>query len=195
MNQQTQQQEALRTDIWANIADQYMFQPIYGGDGRVLLKIDEFRSKFACTACNGKGHTGVKCGRCNGTKMSFDGVANSRCTACTVGTSDGQKTYGYQLCEQCKGRQGTIIIPDVSQKNSDSGVVLAVSAVGINILKPGMKVLVATYTGIPFRFMDIDLKVLVEKDVLGILKQLKETADGLSQGTYADLDNVGIAHE
>lgn len=180
---------------WANIADQYMLQPILGGDGRVLVRIDEYKSKFACTACGGKGHTGIVCGRCNGTKVSFDGVAQSHCMGCTVGTSDGRKTYGFQLCEQCKGRQGTIIVPDTSQKNSDSGVVLAVSRVGINILKPEMKVLVATYSGVPFKFMDIDFKIMIEKDILGIIRQLKASADGLAQGSYADLDNVGVAHE
>lgn len=182
-------------EYWANIKDAYMFQPIYGGDGRVIIKIDEFKSKFACTACDGRGHNGIVCGRCNGTKFSFDGMANSNCIACSVGTSEGRITYGYQVCEQCKGRQGTIIVPDTSQKNSDSGVVLAVSRVGINILKPNMKVLVATYSGIPFRFMDIDFKIMVEKDVLGIIKQLKANAENLSQGTYADLDNIGVAHE
>lgn len=182
-------------NYWANIADQYMFQPILGGDGRVLIRIDDYKSKFACTACEGRGHTNVKCGRCNGTKISFDGIAQSHCLACTVGTSDGRKTYGFALCEQCQGRQGTIIVPDTSQKNSDSGVVLAVSKVGINILKPEMKVLVATYSGIPFRFMDIDFKVMIEKDILGIIRQLKPNVENLAQGSYADLENVGIAHE
>lgn len=183
------------TMYWANIKGQYMLQPILGGDGRVLVKVDEFRSKYACTACKGKGHTEEPCPRCNGTKLYFDGTANSPCQACTVGSSDGRKTYGFKLCPQCKGTQGTIIIPDMSQKASESGDVLAISRVGINILKPGMKILMATYTGVPFKFLDIDMRVLIEKDVLGILRQLKSNTENIEQGTYADLDNVGIAHE
>lgn len=178
---------------WANIANQYMLQPIYGGDGRVLIKVDEFKSKYACTACNGKGHTEKVCPRCNGTKLTFDGIADAPCTACAVGQTDGIKRYGYVLCDQCKGKQGTIIIPDTSQKNSESGDVLAISKTGINCLQPNMKVLTATYSGVPFKFMDIDFKIMVEKDVLGILRPLKQNVDGIQQGTYAELMNVGIA--
>ena len=181
------------TKYWANIADQYMLQPIYGGDGRVLIKVDEFKSKYACTACNGKGHTEKVCPRCNGTKLTFDGIADAPCTACAVGQTDGIKRYGYVLCDQCKGKQGTIIIPDTSQKNSESGDVLAISKAGINCLQPNMKVLTATYSGVPFKFMDIDFKIMVEKDVLGILRPLKQNVDGIQQGTYAELMNVGIA--
>lgn len=192
---QREKQEQDAKLYWANIADQYMLQPIYGGDGRVLIRIDEFKSKYACTACSGKGHTDKKCGRCNGKKLYFDGIADAPCPACTVGTSDGRKTYGYQLCEQCKGMQGTIIIPDTSQKSSDSGVVLAISKTGINILSPGLKVLVSTYSGIPFKFMDIDFKIMVEKDVLGIIKQLKNDMESINQGTFADLENMGVPRE
>jgi len=180
---------------WANIKDEYMFQPIYGGDGRVLVQIDGFKSKYDCTACSGKGHIDEKCPRCNGTKLVNDGVADIPCTLCTVGTSDGRKTYGFKLCPQCNGRQGTIIIPETSQRNTDSGNVLAISKVGINILKPGMKVLIATYSGVPFKFMDIDFKIMIEKDILGIMRQLKNVTGSMEQGTYADLDNLGIAHE
>lgn len=180
---------------WANIKDQYMLQPIFGGDGRVLVKVDGFKSKYDCTACEGKGHTGEPCGRCQGTKRYFDGVSEVPCIACTVGESDGRITYGFKLCEQCKGRKGTVIIPDTSQRNTDSGDVLAISTVGINIVKPGMKVLLATYSGVPFKFMDIDFKIMVEKDILGIMKQLKTTTEGMNQGTYADMENLGVARE
>lgn len=182
-------------DNWANIKDQYMLQPIFGGDGRVLVKIDGPKSKYDCTACKGKGHTDKPCGRCNGKKVYFDGVSEIPCPTCTVGESDGRKTYGFQLCDQCKGKQGTIIIPDTSQKNTDSGDVLAISIADIRCVKPGMKVLLATYSGVPFKFMDIDFKIMIEKDILGIMVQLKNVTDGMQQGTYADIENVGVARE
>src|SRR5579864_3799673 len=131
----------MNTKNWANIKDQYMLQPIYGGDGRVLVKVDGHKSKYDCTACSGKGCTDKKCGRCSGTKRFFDGVSDIPCPSCTVGEGDGRKTYGFALCEQCKGKGGTIIIPDTSQRNTDSGDVMAVSKVGINCVEPGMKVL------------------------------------------------------
>lgn len=180
---------------WANIKDEYIIQPIFGGDGRVLVKVDGFKSKYDCTACKGKGHTEIVCGRCRGTKKSFDGISEIPCVGCTIGESDGRKTYGFQLCEQCKGLGGTIIIPDTSQRNTDSGDVLAISIAGINIIKPGMKVLLATYSGVPFKFMDIDFKIMVEKDILGIIRQLKNVVDGMHQGTYADMENLGVARE
>src|SRR5579859_6845887 len=152
---------------WANIKDQYMLQPIYGGDGRVLVKVDGHKSKYDCTACSGKGCTDKKCGRCSGTKRFFDGVSDIPCPSCTVGEGDGRKTYGFALCEQCKGKGGTIIIPDTSQRN--------------------------TYSGVPFKFLEIDFKIMVEKDILGIMRQLAKVTDGMQQGTYADLDNVGVA--
>jgi co-chaperonin GroES (HSP10) len=182
-------------DNWANIKDEYMIQPIFGGDGRVLVKVDGHKSKYDCTACNGKGHTELPCGRCQGKKVSFNGISEVPCPTCSVGESDGRKTYGFQLCEQCKGRGGTIIIPDTSQRNTDSGDVLAISTVGITIIKPGMKVLLATYSGVPFKFMDIDFKIMIEKDILGIIIQLKKVADGMHQDSYADMENLGVARE
>src|SRR5271157_5989678 len=83
-------------DNWANIKDEYMIQPIFGGDGRVLVKVDGHKSKYDCTACQGKGHTEVVCGRCNGKKIAFDGVSETPCVTCSVGEGDGRKTYGFQ---------------------------------------------------------------------------------------------------
>jgi len=182
-------------DNWANIADQYMLQPIYGGEGRVLVLIDGFKSKYDCTMCRGKGHTDEKCPRCNGAKVFFNGVSDAPCTSCSTGEGGVAKTYGFKLCPQCNGRQGTIIIPDTSQKNTDTGNVLAISRTDINEVKPKMKVLLATYSGIPFRFMDMDMKVIVEKDILGIIRELGTDTEGLHQGTYADLENLGVPHE
>jgi co-chaperonin GroES (HSP10) len=189
------EQEAKQKENWANIKDQYMLQPIFGGDGRVLVKVDEFKSKFDCTLCLGKGHLGKPCGRCHGTKMYNDGIANVPCPTCSTGHAEGLVTLGFQLCEQCKGLGGTIIIPDVSKKMTDSGDVLAISKEGIKILKPGMKVLTATYTGVPFEFLDIKFKIIVEKDILGIMLQMKDVVYGVNQGTYADMENLGVARE
>jgi len=185
----------LNTKHWANIKDEYMIQPIFGGDGRVLVKVDGFKSKYDCTACQGKGHTDVVCGRCQGKKVFFNSVSEIPCPDCSVGENEGKVTYGFRLCEQCRGLGGTIIIPDTSQRNTDSGDVLAISTVGINIIRPGMKVLLATYSGVPFKFMDIDFKIMVEKDILGIIRQLKTVTDGMHQDSYADMENLGVARE
>ena len=188
------------TNNWANIADQYMIQPIRGGDGRVLVREDPFKSRFDCTACNGSGHTDEVCGNCKGTKLEKtrglgDEEVLMSCRACTVGESGARKTHGYKLCPQCNGRQGTIIVPDESQRNSTMGDILAVSKDGIQCVKVNDKVLFTNYGGQPFKFIDQDLRIIVEKDLLGLVKKLKQNVDGLTEGTFAELDNIGIAHE
>lgn len=180
---------------FAKIKDQYMVHPIRGGDGRVLVSEDPFKSKYDCSECGGKGHTSVKCPHCKGTKYHNTKESNGECPDCTVGTSDGRTTYGYVLCPKCSGKGGTIIIPDESKRNTTTGTVLAVSYEGIMEVKVGDKLLYTSYTGTPFNFCDCDLRVMVEKDAIAILKQLKTNVDSIEQRSYADLQNTGTPHE
>ena len=70
---------------WANIKDTYLIQPIYGGEGRVLVRCDEFESRFDCTQCHGKGTTGNTCPECKGNGR-YRGKNNTedRCTTCYI---------------------------------------------------------------------------------------------------------------
>ncbi len=184
-----------RETSWANIKDQYMLSPILGGDGRILIKEDPYKDRFECTTCHGKGHTEEICKWCNGTKWEKGDEENGYCRDCTVGEAGLGKTLGFVPCKSCNGQGGSIIVPDENKRNTTMGDVLAVSEDGINILKPGDKVLFTNYTGSPFKFIETDLRVCCEKDILCIAKLLKPNVDGLTEGTYAELDNIGVPHE
>lgn len=189
---------------WANICDQYMIQPFRGGDGRVLILEDAFQSRLHCSRCKGKGHIGEVCKECNGNGR-FRGKPDSddHCTTCyivTDKTQSGNKgaiinLNGKQPCNLCDGKGfASIVIPDDQQKNSTMGNVLAVSTEGIVKLKPGDKVIFTTYTGSPFKLLEQDLRIALERDILGIVKQLKSNVEGLTEGSFVDLDNTGTPH-
>lgn len=180
---------------WANIADQYMFCPILGGDGRVLVQEDPFKSRYDCSNCGGRGHLGVVCKYCKGTRFEDGKEENGYCRDCTYGESGMGKTLGFEACPDCKGQGGIITVPDESKKNTTTGNVLAISRVGIKEISINDKIMFTNYTGTPFRFLDIDFRIMTEKDILGKVKMLKKNVDGISSGTYADLENTGTVHE
>lgn len=188
--------EVYNKNNWANIKDQYMLSPINGGEGKVVIKEDEFKSRFDCTTCGGVGCTPEVCPQCLGTKYHKGKEENGYCPDCTVGAGTPlQKSYGKILCETCKGQGGTIIFADDSKKNSTMGNIIAISRRNILEVKVGDKVLFTNYTGSPFTFLDVALRVCQERDLLGILKQLKKNVDGVVSGSYADLENTGVVHE
>ena len=183
------------TKCWASIADQYMLSPIYGGMGRVLIKQDEFKSRFDCTNCNGKGYIDEVCQYCLGTKFQRGKEENGECPDCTVGTSDGRVTYGKTPCSVCKGRGGSIIIPDDAKSDTTMGVIIAVSATDITTTKPGDKVMYSSYYGTKFEFCGNILRIGTEKDLFCLVKQLKSNVDTVREQSFADLENSGVAHE
>lgn len=187
------------TKQWANINGQYLVRPIRGGDGRVFIKEDPYKSQYECTECNGTGHTSVVCKYCKGTKWDNGIEEKGYCRDCTVGEGTtgklSGKTLGFELCTKCRGAGGIIDVPDESKRNTTTGDILAVSREFINEVKVGDKVMFTNYTGSPFKFLGIDFRVCQEKDLLLLVKQLKKNVGGLSEGTYADLDNTGMAHE
>lgn len=187
----------LNTDQWAVIKDQYLISPIYGGNGRVLVQEDPFKSKFDCSKCGGQKHLGVICPRCQGTRY----VKGDDCWECQVstemtsGTSGGKKSIGFVPCSECNGKGGLIVIPEENQRNTTTGQVLAISNREILEVKVGDKVMFTNYSGSPFKFLDIDLRIIIERDLLGKVKQLKKNVDGLNEGSFADLTNTGTPRE
>ena len=185
-------------EFWANIKDTYLISPIAGGDGRIFVQEDPPTSKFQCSDCGGTGHKGIVCQYCKGTKFDKGIEENGYCRDCSVGdTRTGvSKTLGFEPCPTCKGMGGSIIIPDESQKNTTMGTVIAISDhANIIYLKVGDRVIYSSYTGTQFKLLDIDLRSMHEKDVLGKIKQLKPQADVITQGSFADLENTGVPHE
>src|SRR5579859_5548778 len=75
----------LNTNNWAIIRDKYALQPIYGGLGRVLVKVDEYQSSRDCTVCHGTGHTGNPCPECHGNgRYRGKKTSEENCTTCYI---------------------------------------------------------------------------------------------------------------
>jgi co-chaperonin GroES (HSP10) len=181
-------------DNWANVNEMYMLSPILGGSGRLLILEDPFKSQFECTKCHGKGHLGVVCKWCLGTRFEKGKEENGYCRDCTVGAVGAGKTLGYEACDLCHGQGGSIVTPEESQKNTTTGNILAISSSGIEQVKVGDKVMFTNYTGHPFKFMRKDFRMVTEKDLLCLVKQLKSAVPGLNEDTFADLENTGTPH-
>ncbi len=178
---------------WTIIKDQYAISPIYGGNGRVLVQEDPYKSRFDCTKCEGKRHLGILCPDCQGTFKYISGLRHGKeCQECLVPHELGPRPLGYIPCDQCHGQGGTIVIPDESKRNTTTGNILAVSSNDIIHVRVGNKVMFTSYSGSPFRFLDLDLRVIVEKDLLCLVKPLKKSVEGLNEGTFAELENTGV---
>lgn len=181
-----------KTNNWAIIADQYALRPI---KDRILVQEDPFKSKYDCKECSGLGHLGVVCKYCKGTKYDKGKEENGYCRDCTVGEVGVGVTLGFEACPTCKGVGGIITVPDENKRNTTTGNVLAIGK-DVTEYKVNSKVMFTNFTGTPFKFLDIDFRVIHEDDVLCEVRQLKSSGvDGLNSGTYADLENTGVAHE
>lgn len=194
-NTQSRFQSDLDTKNWANIKDEYLLQPIYGGEGRVLIVQDEYKSRYDCATCNGKGHTGQICPYCVGTGYRKGKEANGECPDCTLNNvgwsgNEGKVTRGKVLCPSCKGQGGTIIIPDESKTKTTMGNIIAISDTGIRCVKIGDKVQYTNYTGVSYNFMKIDLVVACEKDLLCIVKKLKSNVDQITEKPMSEEENL-----
>lgn len=177
---------------WAKIKDSYLISPIYGGNGRVLVQEDPFKSKYDCSKCDGKKHNDVVCTYCDGTKFDKGREDRGMCRDCAVQTEIGLKSLGYVPCDQCKGQGGLIVTPEDSQKNATTGNILAISNRDILEVKTGDKVIFTNYSGSPFKIADVELRIIIERDLLGIVKFLKKGVDSMNEGTFADIANAGL---
>lgn len=187
--------ENLNPQNWANVKNEYLLSPILGGDGRVLIRQDDFKSRFDCASCDGKGHTNETCPYCLGTKYDKGKSDNGPCRDCTIGEGDGRITYGKVPCSTCSGKGGTIVIPDDAKSDTTMGNIIAISMYGIKHVKINDKVMYHIYTGIKFKFLEQTFRVAMEKDLLCLVKQMKKSTDIIQQESYADLDNTGVAHD
>jgi co-chaperonin GroES (HSP10) len=178
------------TKQWGIIAESYALRV---NKDRVFVKEDPYKSKYDCIECGGAGHLGVICKYCKGTKYEKGKEENGYCRDCTVGKGGLGKTLGYEACPSCKGQGGLISVPDESKRMTTTGDILAIGPLVKNF-KVGQKVMFTNYTGTPFEFMDIKFRMMHEDDVLGEVRQLKKGVDGLTSGSFADLENAGVAH-
>lgn len=181
----------LQPEQWGTVAESYLLRPI---KDRILVREDPFKSKYDCQDCGGIGHKGIVCKYCKGTKFEAGKEENGYCRDCSVGEAGLQKTLGFEACPTCRGQGGLIAIPDENKRNTTTGNILAIGPL-VHDFKVGQKVMFTNYTGTPFKFLDIDFRIMHEEDVIGEVRQLKKGIDGITSGTFVDLDNAGVAHE
>jgi co-chaperonin GroES (HSP10) len=187
-------------NAWAIIKDAYALKM---STDRVLVIEDKFRSRFDCKACDGEGHTEEVCSLCNGTCIEQYTEINEHneeiprqmaCRNCTVGTAGARITFGFKICPSCKGKQAIIITPDESKRETTTGNVIALGE-DVKLYKLNEKVLFTNYIGTPFKFMEIKLRILHEKDILCSVKKLKSNIDNMEIGNFAEIENTGGTRE
>ena len=181
---------------WAVLQDTLALRPI--GD-RILIMEDEFKSRFDCKTCNGKGHTGEVCPHCMGTKV-YKGRTkedSGPCPDCTIkGVKEGVSrnpidiTYGKVLCPLCNGKQGTIIVPDDAKKRPTTGTIIAIGK-EVTEYNVGSRVLYHNYSGTEFEMQNTKLRIMRQMDVFCEVRGL----DNVEEVKPVELTDVGMNSE
>ena len=161
---------------------------------RILVLEDEFKSGYECDVCTGTGHTGNICRWCKGTKLYKGRQDAGSCPDCEVGTSDGRKSLGYEICPKCKGTTGVIIIPDEAKRRPCTGVILSKGS-EVTEFEVGSRVLYTNYTGTDFELLGgVKLRIMLDHDVMAEYKKLKKTSPSVSTGASdKELQDHGVA--
>jgi len=159
---------------------------------RILVREDDFKSGYECKACDGKGHTNIKCFHCKGTGQFKGREDGGGCPDCEVGTSDGRKSFGYELCPTCKGLQSSIVIPDSAKRRPPTGVILSVGK-DVTEFKVGDRVMYTNYTGTDFEVLGgIKFRIMLDHDVMCEYKKLKQAGSPSTGEIAKELSEVGI---
>lgn len=180
---------------WGIIAEKHGLRPI---GLKILIKEDEFKSRYDCSTCGGKGHTNEICPVCKGTKneiMHDEQLQEDVMRPCRGCTIRGERTisYGYRFCPTCNGKQGTIILTDDSKKRPTTGVILSIGN-KVTEWKIGQHVIYNNYTGTEFHLEQVVLRVMLEDDVLCEYRILNKNKTGQPQeiDLHADLKEAGV---
>ena len=176
---------------WGIVSELTALRPIAD---RILVLEDEFKSRYDCTECHGKGHLGVKCPWCKGTKYFKGDEEQGYCRDCTAGVQGGAvgRTLGFVLCTKCNGSGGTIVIPDDTKKRPTTGRVIAIGSL-VTEFKVGNNILFTNYTGQDFEVDGIKLRVMRQHDVYCERKALnKKNSDSVQvdENSRTDPDNI-----
>lgn len=152
-----------KPENWGIFGESGAMRPV---QDRLLIQEDEWKSKFDCSACGGKGHTDEVCPRCLGKKYIFSKIDKEQenCPECSI-TGERNITYGKVICSVCHGKQGSIITPDDSKLRPTTGIVMAIGS-EVTEFKVGAHVLYHNYTGTAFEMYKLNLRIMREHDVL-----------------------------
>jgi|SRR5580765_234803 len=181
----------LNPNEWAIINETECFRAI---GHRIMVLEDEFRSGYECKACDGSGHTNIKCKHCKGTGLHKGKEENGSCPDCEVGTSDGRKSLGYELCSVCNGRSGLIVVPDSSKRRPLTGRIVSAGR-DVTEFKVGDRVMYTNFTGTDFDLKGgVRIRVMLDHDVMTEYKQLKKGASvGNSGSSQKEATDLGVA--
>lgn len=165
--------------VWYGMHPEY-----YGaasGD-RIILRRDILESQYSCKACKGMGYAedAAVCGNCGGTatesvRTTAGDQVDAPCRVCRVVGFGKESAYstGRRKCDRCNGSgwRGGIIIPEESQTQAITGVVVSVGPLVTN-WKIGDRLVFSRYAGHTLTVSKTeDFIWMHQNEPIGILRQ------------------------
>ena len=120
---------------------------------RVLVKEDDFRSGYDCTACNKSGR--VTCAACGGSGKSKV-VTHAKCSDCGGA--------GNVACAACNGKGALLYIPENSERRPTSGEIVSLGP-DCTKLSLGQSVIYSNFAGHAMDIDNIVLRILHESEI------------------------------
>ena len=165
--------------VWYGMHPEY-----YGaasGD-RVILRRDILESQYSCKACKGVGYAedNELCGNCGGSatesvRTQSGELATAPCRSCRVVGFGKEMAFscGHHKCSMCNGSgwKGGIVIPEESQTQAITGVVVSVGPL-VDMWKIGDRLVFSRYAGHTLTVSKTeDFIWMHQKEPIGILRQ------------------------
>lgn len=152
----------------------------------IIVKEDRFKTGYECKVCDGTCKSKVVCPRCKGEKTvkaaSLDEKSEGLvpCKACCILSDTGNMIpSGFIPCETCKGKGGSLIVPQESMRRPSSGVIVSTGN-GILERKCGERVLYSNHAGHAMNFKQKTVfRIMHEHEVLSLLMGLGDIGDKL----------------
>jgi co-chaperonin GroES (HSP10) len=161
----------------------YAMHPEYDGavaGDRIMVLRDIKESSYSCKACKGTGYEeDLTCGNCGGTAKETvrtdGGTAEVPCRACRVLGYGHEQGYssGHKKCAKCNGSgwRGGIIIPEESQKEAITGIVVSLGP-DTRTYKIGDRLMFSRFTGHTMEISKTTSYIIMrESEAIGILRQ------------------------
>lgn len=152
----------------------------------IIVKEDRFKTGYECKVCDGTCRSKVTCPRCKGEKtvkaQSLDEKSEGLvpCKACCILSDTGNMIpSGFIPCETCKGKGGSLVVPQESMRRPSSGVIVSTGN-GVLERKCGERVLYSNHAGHAMNFKQKTVfRIMHEHEVLSLLMGLGDIGDKL----------------
>lgn len=155
----------------------------------IIVKEDRFKTGYECKVCDGTCRSKVVCPRCKGEKtvkaQSLDEKSEGLvpCKACCILSDTGNMIpSGFIPCETCKGKGGSLIVPQESMRRPSSGVIVSTGedVASTSKLICGDRVLYSNHAGHAMNFKQKTVfRIMHAHEVLATLKGLGDIGDKL----------------